>query len=145
MTACCSMRRSANHLFNVLYDAYTNKSIERRLHHHTRTRNRKVEYVTSVNPQGVRAGDVWHFPFINPAAKERVGYPTQKPLALLTRIARSIEQSRRRGDGPVAVAGVRASGGGAVFRAQWLGIDSNHEVLYDCHGRALQAGCCEPR
>ena len=33
-----------------------------------------------------RIGDVWPLPIINPMSKERVGYPTQKPLALLDRI-----------------------------------------------------------
>ena len=33
-----------------------------------------------------RIGDVWSIPIINPMSKERVGYPTQKPLALLGRI-----------------------------------------------------------
>jgi site-specific DNA-methyltransferase (adenine-specific) len=31
-------------------------------------------------------GDVWEIPFINASSKERLGYPTQKPLALLERI-----------------------------------------------------------
>lgn len=31
-------------------------------------------------------GDVWNIPIINPVATERLDYPTQKPLALLTRI-----------------------------------------------------------
>ena len=30
--------------------------------------------------------DVWDIPFLNPKAKERVGYPTQKPILLLERI-----------------------------------------------------------
>ena len=33
-----------------------------------------------------RIGDVWLLPIINPMSKERVGYPTQKPLTLLGRI-----------------------------------------------------------
>jgi site-specific DNA-methyltransferase (adenine-specific) len=35
---------------------------------------------------GVPLGDVWDIPFLNPKAKERTGYPTQKPLILLDRI-----------------------------------------------------------
>ena len=30
--------------------------------------------------------DVWDIPFLNPKAKERSGYPTQKPVLLLERI-----------------------------------------------------------
>jgi site-specific DNA-methyltransferase (adenine-specific) len=36
--------------------------------------------------RGVPLGDVWDIPFLNPKAKERTGYPTQKPLLLLERI-----------------------------------------------------------
>jgi len=35
---------------------------------------------------GVPLNDVWEIPIIAPSAKERLGYPTQKPLALLERI-----------------------------------------------------------
>jgi site-specific DNA-methyltransferase (adenine-specific) len=35
---------------------------------------------------GVRLGDWWDIPIINASAKERLGYPTQKPEALLERI-----------------------------------------------------------
>lgn len=36
--------------------------------------------------KGVPIADVWDIPFLNPKAKERVGYPTQKPILLLERI-----------------------------------------------------------
>lgn len=36
--------------------------------------------------QGVPLNDVWDIPYLNPKAKERVGYPTQKPLLLIERI-----------------------------------------------------------
>ncbi len=36
--------------------------------------------------QGVPLSDVWEIPFLNPKAKERTGYPTQKPILLLEQI-----------------------------------------------------------
>ncbi|MTF38954.1 DNA-methyltransferase [Cyanobacterium aponinum] len=36
--------------------------------------------------KGVPLSDVWEIPFLNPKAKERVGYPTQKPVLLLQQI-----------------------------------------------------------
>jgi site-specific DNA-methyltransferase (adenine-specific) len=36
--------------------------------------------------KGVPLGDVWDIPFLNPKAKERVSYPTQKPILLLEKI-----------------------------------------------------------
>ena len=41
------------------------------------------------NPPGKRMHDVWRIPTINNMAKERTGYPTQKPLALLDRVIRA--------------------------------------------------------
>ncbi len=37
----------------------------------------------------VNMRDVWDIPYINSQSKERVGYPTQKPIALLDRIIRA--------------------------------------------------------
>jgi site-specific DNA-methyltransferase (adenine-specific) len=36
--------------------------------------------------RGVPLSDVWDLPHLNPKARERTGYPTQKPLVLLERI-----------------------------------------------------------
>lgn len=46
-----------------------------------RLRSSKTEEAS----KGVPLGDVWDIPIIAPVAKERTGYPTQKPLALLHR------------------------------------------------------------
>ena len=47
------------------------------------------------NPKGTPVDDVWSIPIINPLAKERTGYPAQKPLALYERI---IKASSNEGD-----------------------------------------------
>ena len=39
--------------------------------------------------EGMICNDWWNIPYLNSQAKERVGYPTQKPLALLDRIIRA--------------------------------------------------------
>ena len=41
------------------------------------------------NPLGTPVDSVWGIPFINNMAKERLGYPTQKPEALLERIIKA--------------------------------------------------------
>ena len=68
-------------------------------------------------------GNVWtDIPILNPMAKERTGYPTQKPLALLYRI---IEASSKAGDivfDPFC--GCATTCVAAHHRArQWIGID----------------------
>jgi site-specific DNA-methyltransferase (adenine-specific) len=42
--------------------------------------------VPSGDKPGVPLSDVWDIPYLNPKARERTGYPTQKPMALLERI-----------------------------------------------------------
>ena len=46
----------------------------------------RVQYMT-VHEEKV--DEVWEIPYIMPASKERVGYPTQKPLKLLQRIIKA--------------------------------------------------------
>ena len=66
--------------------------------------------------------DVWDIGIIAPVAKERLGYPTQKPLALLKRIIRA---SSNRGDmvlDPFCGCGTSMHAAEALMR-KWVGID----------------------
>ena len=78
-------KRESGHVFNALYTGYTKKSLKRKQNYHTRIKDDDV-FVTSINKKGVKENDVWMIPVINSQAKERLGYPTQKPLELLDRI-----------------------------------------------------------
>jgi len=48
--------------------------------------NQDGEIIYSDTKKGVPLSDVWEIPFLNPKAKERTGYPTQKPILLLERV-----------------------------------------------------------
>ena len=66
--------------------------------------------------------DVWYIPTINAMSKERLGYPTQKPLALLERI---IKASSNEGDivlDPFCGCGTTVAAAEKLSR-KWLGID----------------------
>ena len=76
----------------------------------------------SYNEKGKLPEDVWYIPTINAMSKERTGYPTQKPLALLNRI---ILASSNEGDlvmdpfcgcAPTCVAAQQLG-------RKWIGID----------------------
>ncbi len=74
------------------------------------------------NPHGKRRHDVWRLPSINNMAKERTGYPTQKPLRLLEQIIRASSNE----DGLVldpfcgcATTCVAAE----ILNRRWIGID----------------------
>jgi len=74
------------------------------------------------NPYGKRMHDVWRIPSINNMAKERTGYPTQKPLKLLDRI---IKSSSKKGDivfDPFCGCATTCVGAEQLER-QWVGID----------------------
>jgi site-specific DNA-methyltransferase (adenine-specific) len=82
------------------YSASTN--VDQILQKRERNTNGKTQYKINengeaelVNKEGVPLSDVWYIPYLNPKAKERSGYPTQKPVILLERI---IEISTNEGD-----------------------------------------------
>lgn len=58
-------------------------------------RDDKGQVIPSGTKAGVPMSDVWDIPFLNPKAKERSGYPTQKPVLLLDRI---VQLSTNEGD-----------------------------------------------
>jgi DNA modification methylase len=72
--------------------------------------------------------NVWRIPCLQPAAKERLGYPTQKPEALLERI---IAASSNEGD---VVLDPFCGCGTAVIAAErlkrkWIGVDITHLAM----------------
>lgn len=72
--------------------------------------------------------DVWEIPFLNPKAKERVGYPTQKPIELLDRI---IEISTDKDDvvlDPFCGSGTTLVSAKLLGR-NYIGIDQNKEAV----------------
>lgn len=74
------------------------------------------------HPKGTPVDDVWDIPIINPLSKERVGYPTQKPLVLYERI---IKASTQKGDvvlDPFAGCATTCIAAEKLER-QWVGID----------------------
>lgn len=88
--------------------------------------------------EGRAVDDVWtDIPPVNSQAIERLGYPTQKPLALLERI---IDASSNPGD--LVLDGFVGSGTTAMAAEQlgrrWIGIDSGKLAIYATQGRLLK-------
>lgn len=74
------------------------------------------------HPLGKRMHAVWRIPTINNMAKERLGYPTQKPLELLRRI---IKASSNEGDvilDPFCGCGTTVHAA-EELRRRWIGVD----------------------
>ena len=94
------------------------------------TESGTAEYVRYLDEMpGVSLQDVWQdIPPINPQAKERLGYPTQKPQALLERI---IEASSNAGElvlDPFCGCGTTIAAAQKLGR-RWMGIDITHVAI----------------
>jgi len=81
--------KTKNYTFNVKYQEYSpTTNIDQILLNRTRNEINKSIYSEIIvhEKKGVALGDVWEIPFLNPKAKERVNYPTQKPIELLEQL-----------------------------------------------------------
>jgi site-specific DNA-methyltransferase (adenine-specific) len=106
---------------------------------------RLVTQKTDVDSPGRPIDNVWNIPVINSQAKERLGYPTQKPEALLERI---IKASSNDND---LVADFFCGCGTTIAVAErlkrnWLGVDISHlaiglieKRLFYSYGKAIKA------
>ena len=124
-------KATTNH-FNRILTPYTEGSVRRKkqgvLHRFKRGEEPVLVSNREIKRDGVPENDVWQIPFIAPSAKERIGYPTQKPLALLERI---IKASSNEGDMVLdpfcgcATACVAAENLGR----KWIGIDLSEKAV----------------
>lgn len=89
--------------------------------------------------RGIPLGDVWtDIPPLNSQAQERLGYPTQKPLALLERI---ISASSNEGDlvlDPFCGCGTTVHAAQKLNR-RWIGIDVTHLAISLVKRRLIDA------
>jgi len=99
---------------------------------------------TDEETRGAPMSDVWDIGIIAPIAHERVGYPTQKPEALLRRV---IEAASRPGD---LVADFFAGSGTTLVAAEklgrrWIGCDVGRAAIHAARKRltALPAAAFE--
>ena len=92
-----------------------------------------------INPKGKIPEDWWDIPALNPEAKERLGYPTQKPEVLLDRI---IKASSNEGD---VVLDAFCGCGTAMavahqLKRKWLGIDISPTAIKLVEKRLRKSG-----
>ena len=123
--------------FKTIYNNYSETTnIDQILQKRARDENGKTVYAKDKNgkmvhsdvKKGVPLNDVWEIPYLNPKAKERVGYPTQKPILLLERI---IEISSNEGDvilDPFCGSGTTLVAG-KLNNRKVIGIDESAEAI----------------
>jgi site-specific DNA-methyltransferase (adenine-specific) len=129
--------KSKNFKFNPIYTAYSETTnVDQILQRRTRDEHNKSvydldskgEFKQGDKKKGVPLSDVWEIPYLNPKAKERVGYPTQKPLLLLERI---IELTTEKGDlvlDPFCGSGTTCVAS-MLQNRNFIGIDKSEEAV----------------
>ena len=75
-------RASDKTLFNVQFQPYSTQTVHRQISVDGQTNLEE----TRDESLGTKMDDVWNLPYLHSQSKERLGYPTQKPLALYERI-----------------------------------------------------------
>ncbi|MBK7391252.1 MAG: site-specific DNA-methyltransferase [Bacteroidetes bacterium] len=123
--------------FNTLYTDYSaTTNLDQILQDRERNENGKSVYKKDENgnvilgkeKKGVPLSDVWEIPYLNPKAKERTGYPTQKPVLLLNQILKIVTD-----EGDLVVDPFCGSGTTCVsaksLKRQFIGIDISKDAV----------------
>ena len=102
--------RTDDYQYHQIFDDYSPATnVDQILQRRERDEHGKAVYardesgnvINDGHKKGVPIADVWDIPLLNPKARERVGYPTQKPMLLLERIIALGDVSRRPGARPL--------------------------------------------
>ena len=123
--------------FNTLYTDYASTTnLDQILQDRERNENGKSVYKKDQNgnivigkeKKGVPLGDVWEIPYLNPKAKERTGYPTQKPVLLINQILNIVTE-----EGDVVLDPFCGSGTTCVsaksLKRNFIGIDKSIDAV----------------
>lgn len=123
--------KTSHFKFNRIYTEYSaTTNIDQILQERVRNKDGKAVYkynsdgdiVIGQSKKGVPLSDVWEIPYLNPKAKERVGYPTQKPILLLEQILRLVTDEGDFVIDPFAGSGTTLAAA-KILKRNYLGID----------------------
>ena len=141
---------SKNSTFNRLTEEYSTKSKHKGARYSELKEGVLKQRYTSDISRQKSMRDVWEISYLNSQAKERTGYPTQKPLAVLDRV---VKASSNEGDvvfDPFCGCATTLIAAERLQR-QWIGIDIspkavelvNDRIIYDQGGEGPQEGMFE--
>lgn len=132
------------HTFNQLYDALAESTVrtwgtKKQAALFDDQGNRLRSSTTEAESEGAKMCDVWDIKILAPVSKERTGFPTQKPQALLERI---IAASSNEGDvvlDPFCGCGTAVAAAEHMKR-RWIGIDVTHLAINLIKHRLVTGG-----
>lgn len=129
--------KSKEYKFNSIFVSYSpstniDQILQRRARdeHHKSiyARDEKGDTIFNGHKKGVPLSDVWDIPYLNPKAKERVGYPTQKPILLLERIIQLVTD-----EGDIVLDPFCGSGttliAAKILNRNSIGIDNSSDAI----------------
>ena len=135
--------KTKNFKFNQFYTDYSaSTNVDQILQDSEKTATGKSVYKTDKHgkvvlgkaKKGVPLSDTWEIPYLNPKAKERVGYPTQKPVLLLKEIIKIVTDK-----GDLVVDPFCGSGTTCVaakfMNRNFIGIDVSEDAVRLAHKR----------
>jgi len=123
--------------FNQFYTDYAaSTNVDQILQDRKKTANGKSVYKTDKNgkivlgkaKKGVPLSDTWEIPYLNPKAKERVGYPTQKPVLLLKQIIKIVTDEEDLVIDPFCGSGTTCVAAKSMNR-DFIGIDTSKDAV----------------
>ena len=129
--------KSKDFKFNRIFRSYSETTnVDQILQDRSRDKNNKSIYAkdssgkikNGASKKGVPLGDVWDIPFLNPKAKERVGYPTQKPILLLEQIIKLVTDEQDIVLDPFCGSGTTCVASKLLNR-RYLGIDISKDAI----------------
>jgi site-specific DNA-methyltransferase (adenine-specific) len=129
--------KSKDFKFNQFYTDYApTTNIDQILQDRKKTANGKSVYKTDKRgnvvlgkeKKGVPLSDTWKIPYLNPKAKERVGYPTQKPVLLLKEIIKIVTDKGDLVVDPFCGSGTTCVAAKSMDR-NFIGIDVSNDAV----------------
>lgn len=129
--------KSNDFKFNQFFTDYApTTNIDQILQDREKTINGKSIYKTDENgnvvlgkeKKGVPLSDTWEIPYLNPKAKERVGYPTQKPVLLLKEIIKIVTDKGDLVVDPFCGSGTTCVAAKSMDR-NFIGIDASSDAV----------------
>lgn len=129
--------KSKDFKFNQYYTSYApTTNIDQILQDREKTSNGKSVYKTDKDgnivlgkeKKGVPLSDTWGIPYLNPKAKERVGYPTQKPVLLLKEIIKIVTDKGDLVVDPFCGSGTTCVAAKSMDR-NFIGIDVSNDAV----------------
>lgn len=123
--------------FNTIFTDYSpTTNIDQILQDRVRDENGKSVYkrdeegqvIQGKEKKGVPLTDVWNIPYLNPKAKERTGYPTQKPILLLEQIIKIVTDENDTVFDPFCGSGTTLVAA-KILKRKFIGIDISSDAI----------------